>query len=178
VDENFVPPKYLTPELVEAAMDFAYRTVLGKNENALFPEENPFSHSNCHIVVLVPALNADDGKWPNYLMRAHPFQKSFGEDRMTWKRPYDEIAQCKAYQLWTNRNNGQPCIIPQLLFRGDTPFWGGVCRDGIVVACSGQPQHIDRLISGIADTIQALAVIAYESDPDHPARNEALNFLT
>lgn len=177
MDGNFVPPKYLTPELVEEAMDFAYRVVLGKSKAALFTEENPFSHSNCHIVVLVPALNALGGKWPNYSMRSHPFEKSFGEPKSYWKRPYDEIAQCKAFQMWTGRSDGSS-IRPHLLFPGDTPFWGGVRREGIVVTCSGQPQHIDRLISGItADTIQALAFIAYESDPDHPGRNEETNFL-
>lgn len=178
MDQKFVPPKYLTQELVEAAMNFAYNAVLGKKEGSLFPENNPKSHSNCHIVVLVPSLNVKSGKWPNYSIRAYPFQKSFGDDPKTWKRPYNEIAQCKAFQMWTGRSDGSS-ICPHLLFSEDTPFWGGVSRDGIIVTCSGQPQHIDRLISGIAaNTIQALAVIAYESDPDHPGTNEATNFLS
>jgi hypothetical protein len=82
-----------------------------------------------------------------------------------WEHSYDVIARNKALQLWTDRNDDRTSPVPHLLFSGDTPYWGGVKRRGIVVACSGVQSWFDKLISGIvADTIVALAHHAYEND--------------
>ena len=84
--------------------------------------------------------------------------------------------RCKAVQLWTGCNDGRAGVVPHLLFPGYTPYWGGVKRDGIVVACSGVQPWFDRMISGIvADTIIALAHDAYENDEE---RKSGVDFLS
>ena len=108
----------------------------------------------CHIVILVPSMENDwpadsEGK-PNY----HPiephllYEHSLGE-KENWPHKFDRIARSKAFQLWHGRNDGRTDCIPHLLFRGDTPWWGGVKRDGIVVSCSGFQPHFDRMFAGM-----------------------------
>jgi hypothetical protein len=94
----------------------------------------------------------------------------------SWEDPYYQIAWCKALHLWTDRNDDRTSPIPHLLFSGDTPYWGGVKRRGIVVACSGVQPWFDKLVSGIvADTIVALAHDASERDPE---MKQGVDFLS
>ncbi|MFA7208753.1 MAG: hypothetical protein WC120_00560 [Parcubacteria group bacterium] len=136
--------------------------------------------AQCHIIVLVPAMEDARSEnypdWPNYPTRAYPlYQKSVGEKK-DWPHPFDEIAMCKALQLWTDRNDDRTMPIPHLLFPGDTPYWGGVKRRGIVVTCSGVQPWFDKMISGvIADVIVGLAHNAYENDEE---RKSGVNFLS
>jgi len=84
-------------------------------------------------------------------------EQSFG-NMADWGHRYDEIAQCKALQLWHDRATGGCENSPHLLFPKDTPFWGGVKREGIVVAVSGLEPYFDRMIAGmVADGCIAMA---------------------
>ncbi len=115
-----------------------------------------------HIVILVPSMTdaraEDYPDWPNYGLKPSLLYEHSVGDRSQWTAKYDEVARCKALQLWHERNDGGTDIKPHLLFPGDTRYYGGVKRDGIVVACSGVQPWFDRMIAGlIADTCIALA---------------------
>lgn len=168
-------PKYIKREFVSMAVAVAVSAVLSKRI--------PVKRQDLHVVVLVPEMQDDRAydypsylSWSNYpVMPYLIYQESFGNTDK-WEHPYADIARCKALQLWTGRNDGRAGVIPHLLFSGDTPYWGGVKRDGIVVACSGVQPWFDRLIAGIvADTIVALAHDAYENDEE---RKKGVDFLS
>ena len=171
---KLLTPKYLTQEIAEkavvAALEVAFKSHL-----------TPFlKRQQCHVVILVPAMKdarTDNyTEWPNYPTRAYPlYQKSVG-NKDQWEHPYDEIAMCKALQLWTDRNDDRTAPVPHLLFSGDTPFWGGVKRRGVVVCCSGVQPWFDKMISGlVADILVALAHDAYENDEE---RKAGIDFLS
>ena len=160
-------PKYLTKAIALQAIYVALYAVMGKN-GPLRPRPK---RNHCHIVILVPGMeDACEGEypdWPNYPLTPVLLCEYGYNCGDAWEHPYDSIARCKALQLWTGRNDGRAGVIPHLLFPGDTPYWGGVKRDGIVVACSGVEPYFDRLIAGIVcDTLIALAHDAYEKDPE------------
>jgi hypothetical protein len=143
----------------------------------------------CHIVVLVPAMKDDRANdypsWPNYPLQAQLLYEESrhkicnimagpGTDN-AWPHKFDDIARCKALQLWHDRNDDRTDIKPHLLFPGDTPFWGGVKRDGIVVTVSGFQPHFDKMISGmIADMCIAMA---YDDWLESKDRKTDVDFL-
>lgn len=133
-----------------------------------------------HIVILVPSILIDEhGSFPHKFTTSVKLlhEHSVGSPGK-WEHPYDEIAQRKAWQLWEGRNNGSSCVQPQLLFTGDTPFWGGVDRGGIVVACSGDQQHFDQMISGmVADMCIALANNAFEEFKKNTGGKESFIYV-
>lgn len=165
--KQLLTPKYLTKEIAEQAVNLALRAVV--NEGA--PLHSRLKRHHCHVVVLVPGMTdareADYPDWPDYPLKPVALYEQSVGDPMQWLHRYDNIARCKALQLWTDRNDDRTSPIPHLLFSGDTPYWGGVKRRGIVVCCSGVQPWFDKLISGlVADTIVALAHDAYENDPE------------
>lgn len=161
-ESKLLLPKFLTKGIAEFAMITAARA-LRQPDWAI----HVLKHPTFHIVILVPAMQMG-GEYPNYPLQPHMLAElNFGESKSSWKYPYDEIAQCKALQLWHGRNDGGTDIQPHLLFSGDTPFWGGVKRNGIVVACSGVKPFFDRMIASVtADICVALAYDAWERSPD------------
>jgi hypothetical protein len=171
---NFITPKYLTKKIAAQAVKFAFEAVFRDN-----PFNQLLKRNQCHVVVIVPGMEdareKDYPDWPDYPL--HPvvlFEGSLSSG--AWEHPYDDIARCKALQLWTDRNDDRTTPIPHLLFPGDTPFWGGVKRRGIVVTCSGVQPWFDKMISGIiADVIVALAHDAYENDEE---RKVGVDFLS
>lgn len=92
-----------------------------------------------------------------------------------WAYPFDRIADSKAQQLWEGKTDGAQ-VVPHLLFKGDTPYVGGVKREGIVVVCSGFDEYVDRMISGmIAEGLIAGARYLWEASDD---KKNSVNFLT
>lgn len=174
--KNLVTPKYITKEIAEVAVQVGLNAVMERGTDL----QRLLKRNQCHIVVLVPAMEdarvANYPDWPNYPVQPYAlYQRSIGKDE-GWEHPYAEIAMCKALQLWTDRNDDRTMPIPHLLFPGDTPFWGGVKRRGIVVTCSGVQPWFDKMISGIiADIIVGLAHNAYENDEE---RKAGLDFLS
>jgi hypothetical protein len=174
-NDEFVTPKFLTPEIAALAVRTAIEAVIGESS----PLKAMMKRLQFHIVVLVPAMKddreADYPDWPNYPVEPHCiYEHSVGNPK-EWEAPFDNIAKCKALQLWTKRNDDRTGVIPHLLFPGDTPYWGGVDRSGIVVACSGVQPWFDKMISGIvADIIVALAHDAYEK---YKVENPDIDFL-
>jgi hypothetical protein len=130
-----------------------------------------------HIVVLVPKMEIGLGSHQMYSTQPHTLAE-YSHNKNLWPQSanYDKIAHCKALQLWYGNADGGTDTKPHLLFSGDTPFWGGVKRDGIVVACSGVQPYFDRMISGmVADICIAYAYHAWATSRD---KEKGVDFLT
>lgn len=149
-------PIFLTQEIVNQAISsvipiLTKESLLGSH----------FKRHQFHIVVLVPKqVTNQDG---HVHISPHILHEQTFGDKSSWERPYDEIARSKAFTLWQERHDGRTDAIPHLLYTGDTPFYGGVKRDEIVVTCSGLQPWFDKMLSGmLADICIALAYDAWQ----------------
>lgn len=182
-------PKFLTQEMARKAIEHVWAVIVcGGTYHAFIPKRRA-----CHIVVIAPEMEVpNDGEpetYPNYPLKPVILhEQSFGvvdpdsndydqaDPEMRWTANYADIARCKAFKLWNNQNDGRTDILPHLMYSGDSPFWGGVKREGIVVACSGVEPWFDRMISGIvADMLIAGSYHAWMSSKD---KKEDLDNLT
>lgn len=175
-EKKLLLPKFLTVEIAQTAVNYALETVYKTGISSLVTNDQM-----CHVVVLVPAMigvGSEEHTWPNYPLEPHSlFERSIGR-HLEWPYEFDEIARCKALQLWDGRNDGRTDILPHLLYSNDTPFWGGVKREGIVVACAGPQSHFDRMISGtVADLCIGLAYDAWMTSEDKKATDGEACFL-
>ncbi len=155
-------PVFLTREIAFTAMKLAAQTALATDK---------LSKSMFHIVMLVPVLMKGTVTpiiRPTILAE-HSLGKKF------WKNKYEEIAVSKAFQLWDGQNLGGTDSVPHLLFEGDTHYWGGVKRDGIVVACSGVQSHFDKMISSL--TVDLAIGLAYEAKEIWVKNNPEKHFV-
>ncbi|OHA84601.1 MAG: hypothetical protein A2408_03040 [Candidatus Yonathbacteria bacterium RIFOXYC1_FULL_52_10] len=154
--ENFCTPKFLTKEIAHRATLTALDVIYA---SPLRLELQP-TRGQLHVVVLVPGMKDDRpdySEWPNYQIQPVALYEHTLGNAKDFPYPFIEISRCKAIQLWHDRNDDRTDIVPHLLFPGDAPFWGGVKRRGIVVACSGIQPWLDKLVSGmVADLIVAL----------------------
>lgn len=166
-------PKFLTEDLIQAVRVLVYN-IITSQMIALMPKRQA-----CHIVVLVPEQVTDvpGVEYPSYPVRpVILFEQSFGnkepeldakDDGTIWTADYADIARCKAFKLWHGMNDGRTDILPHLMYSGDCPYWGGVKRDGIVVACSGVEPYFDRMIASmVADMLIAGAYHAWMKSGD------------
>jgi hypothetical protein len=169
-------PKFLTAEMAERAIELVH-DMIQPQETLANEKFFRLKRGSWHVVVLVPEMQAT-GKdedvrgqvihnYPDYPINPVVLaERSFG-DRSLWSADYKDVARCKAVQLWHGRNDGRTDIMPHLLYSGDCPFWGGVKRDGIVVACSGVEPWFDRMIAGmVADMCIAGAYHAWMKSAD------------
>ena len=77
-------------------------------------------------------------------------------DQAKWKLDYEAMALSKAEKS-VRTGKSSVNIEAHYLREGDTPYWGSVVLDDIVVACSGVESHYDEMFSmWIASTIKAL----------------------
>ena len=173
---KMVTPKFLTQELAKLAVEQVLTVVTDPS-----PVGDLFKRQVCHVVILVPSIKDDHNResspdWPNCpLVPQMLYEQSIG-NKQVWTRDYDTIARCKALQLWHERNDDRSDIIPHLLFPGDTPYYGGVRRHGIVVTCSGLQPWFDKMIAGmVADMIIALAYNAWMTSDD---KKKGVDWLT
>lgn len=156
MSEKVVTPFFLTEEIAKVALSFVGDAI------EAFRRDGWLKRLMYHIVILAPSMKddreADYPDYPDYPLRPHVLAENGEGDPSEWPHKFDNIARCKALQLWTGRNDGRTDSMAHLLFPGDTPWWGGVKRDGIVVACSGFQPHFDRMFAGmVADMCIALA---------------------
>lgn len=173
MSEPLLTPKFLASEIIKPPLDNMLSWLV---LNPQSPVKDLLHRNMCHVVALAPAMETDNAVWPNFATRAVViYEKSIGNMGM-WPYHFDEIARCKALQLWQGRNDGGTDIVPHLLYPEDTPFWGGVKRSGIVVTCSGFKEHVDKLIAGIlADLIISVAANAWLTSED---KKKDVCFLT
>lgn len=144
MSKEMLTPKFLTEEVAKKAVDHVLSVIQNLDGNVL-------NRMMCHIVILVPSMKDDRERnypdWPNYQIEpCSLYEYSLG-DQANWSHKFDSIARCKALQLWHGRNDDRTNCMPHLLFPSDTPYWGGVRQDGIVVACSGFQPHFDKMFS-------------------------------
>lgn len=174
---ELTPPAYLTREMAEAAVEAIVEAVLDPPAGSRLSGAGAFlrpKRKQCHVVVVVPgatdATTADDN--PDWMeqIQVKPlvlFQKSFFGGRDELDAAFGSFARLKARQLWYDRNDDRTGILPHLLFKGDTIYWGGVKRYGLVVTCSGVQPYIDKLISGmVADMLITMAYEAWMTSPE------------
>jgi len=160
---NIVLPKFLTVEIARQAVGIALEIMCNS------PITGQFKRQACHIVILVPAMKDDRPEypdWPVYPLQPHLlYEQSYNPD--LWTGKCDEIARRKALQLWQDRNDGSATVLPHLLFPGDTQYWGGVKRQGIVVTCSGvDPWHDRMLAAVIAELCIGMAFHAFQKSAE------------
>ncbi len=177
--DSLITPKFLTVPMARSAIHGAFTLVFGPGGCLWSLPVKPI-RTDCHVVILVPGMTdhraEDYPDWPAYPTKPVCLYEESRGDPSKFKHPFANIARCKALQLWTDRNDGRTGCIPHLLFPGDTPWWGGVKRHGLVAACSGLQPHLDQLIAGIVvDSLVALAHEAWLASPDQEQR---ANFLT
>ncbi len=166
MQDHMVTPKFLTEELAKFAIETVSTAMMETP-----PMGDLLKRQTYHIVILVPAMKDDREAnfpdWPNYPLVPHVLYEHSVGDRADWTAKYDEVARCKALQLWHGRNDDRTDIIPHLLFPGDAPFYGGVYRQGIVVTCSGVQPWFDKMIAGmVADMIIGLAYNVWMASED------------
>ncbi len=147
-------PESITPAFLEQATVCRLMADIAKFVFDTFSLGNP----DMHVLMLVPEMKKM-GSYPAHEIVPFVFARYTNGDALVPKQAlYQDLAECKALQLWDDRNFGGPNSVPHLLLRGDTPYWGGVKRDGIVVACSGLASHYDRMLSSmVADACIAIA---------------------
>lgn len=165
-------PKFLAPEIIKKPLDDMLALLVLNPES---PIKSLLHRNMCHVVALAPAMETV-GAWPNFATRAVTVYENSIGDMGAWPYHFDEIARCKALQLWQGRNDGGTHIMPHLLYTDDAPFWGGDKRNGIVVACSGFREHVDKLIAGIL--IDLLISVAHNAWLESADKKKDVCFLT
>jgi hypothetical protein len=175
--DKLLPPKFLTSEIAALAVERVFDAVFNGSGVC-----DMVSRKAGHVVIIVPAMKDERDEnypsWPDYPIHPHVlYEQDLGEPK-EWRYDYANIAKCKALQLWHDRNDDRTDCMPHLLFSGDTPFWGGVKRRGIVVAFSGVQPYLDKMISGmIADMCVGLAYWAWMNSDDKKATDGEACFL-
>jgi hypothetical protein len=172
---TLITPKFLTEALASEAVHVAFNAmfIAGK---AIFEPKRTLAH----IVIVVPGRQQVYAEVsPRDIMAEFQpvqlYEESFG-DPDDFPHPFHEIARSKARELWFGQQDGGSDLLPHLLYAGDTPYWGGVRRGGIAVACSGIEPWKDRAAAGIvADSLIALAYDAWMRSKD---KAEGVSFLS
>ncbi len=107
---NRLMPKFLTEQVAQEAVTLVLSEVMSPSTRF------PVKRRHCHVVILVPSM--EDGrkenypKWPNYALEpALLYEDSYGNPD-EWEHPYDEVARCKALQLWHDRSDGRTDVMP------------------------------------------------------------------
>ena len=172
---NLVTPKFLTRAHAEEAVHTAFNAMFVHGKVVYRPKR-----MMAHVAIIVPARqriiaemsprDIKDEYQPVLL-----YEESFG-DREDFPKPYHEIARSKARELWFGQQDGGTDTLPHLLYPGDTPFWGGVKRSGIAVACSGIEPWNDRLVASI--TADAFIALAYGEWMNSEDKAEGRDFLS
>ena len=105
------------------------------------------------VISAVEAINSNDARKSfkdNCLLVT-----GFG-DTDGWALDYERIALSKAEKS-VRTGLSSAMVEPQYFCEGDTPYWGSVALDGIVVGCSGVEGFYDEMFSmWIAAAIKAL----------------------
>jgi hypothetical protein len=166
--EKMVTPKFLTAEMADTAI-----------KEALGVARRLFNIEDFCVVVVVPSMKdgtaTDFQDWLEYKLEPYVLCVHSEGEVKNWKHPYDDIAKCKALQLWQGRATEEGGTPSHLFFSNDTPWWGGVKRQGIVVAGSGSTCSVDQMVAGIvAGILIALARQAMEKSADIVGKEDFL----
>ncbi|HSK08549.1 MAG TPA: hypothetical protein VK911_03170 [Vicinamibacterales bacterium] len=140
----------LTRELVEEAVGLALPAI-----EAALRRPGVSGEGVLHIVVLNPQAAAPGAVFEDAILYEH----SVG-DPARWGADYRGFARGKAALAWRTRCDTHVIqeLRPHLLRPGDTLLWGGVVREGLVVAASGaHPWFDEAFANAVAGFILAIA---------------------
>lgn len=108
-----------------------------------------------HIVVMDPRADPRRLAFEEAILYEHAVG-----DPASWGADYRGFARAKAGLAWRLQCDTHLVqeLRPHLLGRGDTLLWGGVVRDGLVVAASGaHPWFDEAFANAVAGFLIALA---------------------
>lgn len=143
---------YIDAELARRAVALALPAI----EAALQDEAISGQHL-LHLVVLNPARTPAECSFGEALLH----EQTVGRlERLLWDADYAALAREKAELSWRHGMDSRrlQLLEPHRLREGDSPLWGGVCLQGIVVAASGAMPEWDEAFSlAVAAHLRALA---------------------
>lgn len=116
-----------------------------------------------HIVVMDPACLPGEASFDDAVLH----EQSVG-DRARWDVDYAAYARVKAQLSWRLQADSRRVqrLAPHRLREDDTPLWGSVCLDGIVVSASGALPYWDEAFAlAIAANLRALAAMRADAAP-------------
>jgi hypothetical protein len=148
--QELAQPGVLDPSAAREAVAMALPSI----ERAL--QRPGVSEERClHIVVVDPLVKYGTRPFPDAILLEH----SIGDPR-EWAADYRSFARGKAELAW--RSGCDTHVIqevhPHMLRIGDTLLWGGVCRDGLIVAASGAHPWFDEAFANmVAGFLLAIA---------------------
>jgi hypothetical protein len=108
-----------------------------------------------HIVVMDPAATPADTSFDDAILHEH----SVG-DRARWDADYAAFARAKTQLSWRHQRDGAVVqrLRPYTVRNDETPLFGSVALDGIVVGVSGAFPWFDEAYAGVvAMCLRALA---------------------
>jgi hypothetical protein len=108
-----------------------------------------------HIVIVDPLAKYGTRPFKDAILH----EQSIGDPRQ-WDADYRSFARGKAELAWKSGCDTHVIqeVHPHMLRIGDTLLWGGVCRDGLIVAASGaQPWFDEAFANMVAGFLLAIA---------------------
>jgi hypothetical protein len=99
-----------------------------------------------YVVVMDPSRPAGSCEFEQAILA----ERGFGKPRADWDADYAGYARAKAKLAWRTGRDSHAvrALSPHLLRRDDTPLWGSVAIDGIVVGLSGAEPEFDEALAG------------------------------
>lgn len=148
-----MPKSIVTTALVKQAFDMVSPHIAQMLKDHARPQDTG-AQSDLSVVVsateVINPHNPDKSFKDNCLLVTE-----FG-DKTTWEIDIESIALSKAEKS-VRTGISSVNVEPHYFYEGDTPYWGSVVLDGIVVACSGVESHYDEMFAmWIASAIKAL----------------------
>jgi len=171
-------PKFLTRKMGEKAIEAVFALLFSSNGEGPFGELIQPKRRDMAIVILYPQMDTTEAAFPGgYSLQCGLLASGHFGNVGDWEHDYVAIALSKASQHWDARRSDDSGGTPaHLLFEGDTPYWGSVNRQDIIVAASGIQPWFDRLAAGmVADLLIAMAHDAWENSDD---KKNGVSFLT
>lgn len=108
-----------------------------------------------HIVILDPVGKYGTRPFKDAILH----EQSIGDPKQ-WEADYRSFARGKAELAWKSACDTHLIqeVHPHMLQIGDSLLWGGVCRDGLIVAASGAHPWFDEAFANmVAGFLLALA---------------------
>ena len=108
-----------------------------------------------HIVVVDPLIRYGTRPFKDAIL----LEQSIGDPK-AWDADYRSFARGKAELAWKSGCDTHMIqeVHPHMLQIGDTLLWGGVCRDGLIVAASGAHPWFDEAFANmVAGFLLAIA---------------------
>ncbi len=147
---EIVKPGLLDASAAREAVEMALPSI----EKAL--QRPGVSGERClHLVIVDPLAKYGTRSFKEAILYEH----SVGDPKQ-WDADYRSFARGKAELAWKSGCDTHVIqeVHPHMLQIGDTLLWGGVCRDGLIVAASGAHAWFDEAFANmVAGFLLAIA---------------------